>query len=110
MSQTKPFGNPATADMLVIGHDPRLQSSQAEAEYAFFLDYLQRYAAAPAYGPEKRKYGLANALLDYVSALAGCRVDDIPCKWQLVERLPGCEETLPSRRRASRGRKTRFWG
>ena len=74
MAPTKPFGNPASAEILLIGHDPRLQSSQAQAEYAFFLDYLQRYAAAPTYGPEKRKYGLANALLDYVSALAGCRV------------------------------------
>jgi len=36
MKAVRPFGDLATATILVIGHDPRLQRSQAEAEAAFF--------------------------------------------------------------------------
>jgi len=74
MTSTKPFGSLATADIFVIGHDPRLQSSEAEADVVFFLDYLQKYAVAPGSGPEKSKYGLARGLVGYVGELAGCAV------------------------------------
>ena len=69
MSSVKPFGNLDSATMLVVGHDPRLQRSQAEAEVAFFLDYLLH--ARPASRAEARKYDLAKALWDYVRELAG---------------------------------------
>lgn len=69
MNTAKPFGDPATASVLVIGHDPRLQRSQAEAEVAFFLDYLTR--PWPTSSAEGRKCGLAKALVDYVGELTG---------------------------------------
>jgi hypothetical protein len=34
MNTTHPFGDPKTASIFVIGHDPRLQNSRAEAETA----------------------------------------------------------------------------
>jgi hypothetical protein len=72
MGETKPFGNRTIASILIIGHDPRLQHSRAEAETAFYLDYLAR--PRPNRGSETRKYELAQALLNYVSDLAGRRL------------------------------------
>jgi len=72
MTTVKPFGDINSATVLVIGHDPRLQRSQAEAEVAFFMDYLAR--PQPAYRPEARKYGLARAVWEYVNSLAGRHV------------------------------------
>lgn len=72
MNVTKPFGDLTTATILVIGHDPRLQRSQAEAQVAFFLDYLTR--PRPTSRSEASKYDLAKAVVDYVSALAGREV------------------------------------
>jgi hypothetical protein len=72
MNATKPFGDLTTATILVIGHDPRLQRSQAQAEVAFFFDYLTR--PRPTSHSEARKYDLAKAVWDYVSALAGREV------------------------------------
>jgi len=72
MNVTKPFGDLATATILVIGHDPRLQRSQAEAEVAFFLDYLAR--PRPTSRPEASKHDLAKAVVDYVGVLAGREV------------------------------------
>lgn len=37
MSSVQPYGNLNLATILIIGHDPRLQNSQAEAEKALFL-------------------------------------------------------------------------
>jgi hypothetical protein len=74
MTAAKPYGNINTANIMVVGHDPRLQSSPAEAEYAFFLNYLDKFSATPTYGPNKRKYGLARAVVDYVSYLAGHQI------------------------------------
>ena len=70
MNATKPFGNLEIANILVIGHDPRLQKSLVEAEKAFFFDYLEKYDERPTYGPHASKYDLANAVWDYVSQLA----------------------------------------
>lgn len=72
MSTAKPFGDLDTATILVIGHDPRLQHSQAEAEYAFFFGCLA--GPRPTYGPSAATYDLAKAVWDYVSELAGCQV------------------------------------
>jgi hypothetical protein len=69
MNAAKPFGDLETAIILVIGHDPRLQHSQAEAEFAFFLDYLTR--PPPRLTAEACKFGLAQAVMEYVSDLAG---------------------------------------
>lgn len=57
----------------------------------FFLDYLCKYETYPSYGPEKRKYGLARAMVDYVSELAGYQV---PLDSLYVTNL--CNEFLPS--------------
>lgn len=71
VSVTKPYGNPKIADLLVIGHDPRLQESDTEAEYVFFMDYLER--ELPKQKLELRKYSLAKAVIDYISYLTGNR-------------------------------------
>ncbi len=73
MTAAKPYGNRDTATLLVIGHDPRLRTSRAEAQYAFFFDYLER--PQPAQYAEARKYDLAQSLWDYVSYLAGRTVE-----------------------------------
>jgi hypothetical protein len=72
MKTVKPFGDPKTATILIIGHDPRLQRSSAEAEVAFFFDYLAR--PRPTSRPEARKYDLAQAICNYVNELAGREV------------------------------------
>ena len=43
--------------ILLIGHDPRLHSTDTIADYALFADYF--FKGQPAKGSEKRKYGLA---------------------------------------------------
>ena len=97
MPSTKPFGDIHTATILVIGHDPRLQRSQAEAETAFFFDYLAR--PRPASRPEARKYDLAKAVWDYVGELAGRDVslDELYvtnlCN-QFLEHAPGSSTVL----------------
>lgn len=69
MSSVQPYGDPNLATILIIGHDPRLQNSLAEADSAFFLDYLLR--PRPGRSSEARKYDLARALLGYIRDLAG---------------------------------------
>jgi hypothetical protein len=71
-AKCQPFGDPATARVFVIGHDPRLQRSDAQAETAFFLDYLGR--GKPSAPSEARKYGLAEAAAEYVRELTGGQV------------------------------------
>ncbi|MBE9513835.1 MAG: hypothetical protein IMY83_02205 [Chloroflexi bacterium] len=72
MKTAKPFGDVNTATILVIGHDPRLQRGKAEAEFAFFFDYLTR--PRPGSRPEAKKYDLAQAVVDYAGELAGREV------------------------------------
>jgi hypothetical protein len=67
MLQTKPFGDKSKTKVLVIGHDPRLQKSDSIADYCFFADYYFRQV--PILASEKRKYGLAKAIYDYVGWL-----------------------------------------
>jgi len=87
MRVAKPFGDIHTATILVIGHDPRLQRSQAEAEVAFFFDYLAR--PRPTSRSEARKYDLAQAVWDYVNELAG---RDVPLRDLYVTNL--CNEFI----------------
>jgi hypothetical protein len=53
--------------------------------------FLSKYDLVPTHGPEKRKYGLARAVVDYVSTLAGF---SIPLENLYVTNL--CNEFLPS--------------
>ena len=69
MKAVKPFGDLETAKIMVIGHDPRLQRTQTQADVAFFMDYLKDVALRSR--SEARKYGLAKAVWDYVADLAG---------------------------------------
>ena len=72
MRAVKPFGDLSRATILVIGHDLRLQDSDAEAEVTLFMDYLLR--PKPAQPSKARKYELAQAVVHYVAALAGREV------------------------------------
>ncbi|MBE7467625.1 MAG: hypothetical protein HS114_00600 [Anaerolineales bacterium] len=72
MKAAQSFGDLKTATILVIGHDPRLQRSRAEAEIVFFFDYLTR--VRPAARAEAKKYELAEAVQKYISQLAGREV------------------------------------
>lgn len=93
LSQVQPYGNLNTANILVIGHDPRLQKSQAEAEKAFFFEYLEKYSSRPTYGPDARKYAFAHAVWEYMADLAGCALS---LNQLFVTNL--CNEFLPSSR------------
>ena len=75
MSTVQPYGDLDLATILIIGHDPRLQNSLAEAENAFFFEYLEKYQRRPTYGPDSRKYELAHAVWDYVIELDGRWID-----------------------------------
>ena len=69
MNSCKPYGNAAKVRVLVIGHDPRLKQSTAQAQYAFFLDYLEE--PHPSSRSERRKYELASDVVDYIRCLGG---------------------------------------
>jgi hypothetical protein len=72
MTYTIPYGNTRTASIIIIGHDPRLQNSQAEAEQVFFMEYLEKYSESnlPRSLSEVKKYELAHAVLNYLESLA----------------------------------------
>jgi hypothetical protein len=88
MNSAKPFGDPKTARIFIIGHDPRLQKSAAEAEFVFFLEYLSKPRSK--YGPHASKYDLAKAVWEYISYLADKKV---PLEELYVTNL--CNEFLP---------------
>lgn len=69
MNACKPFGDIDKAKILVIGHDPRLQRSDAQASYSFFLDYLGRLP--PTRTSERRKYEFASSTVSYIQHLGG---------------------------------------
>ena len=71
MTTAKPYGDPQKAKVYVIGHDPRLKNSNAEAEYVFFLDLLE--SPPPGSGPQKAKYNLACSVIGYVMRLTNWR-------------------------------------
>ena len=90
MNSVLPFGDIKKATILVIGHDPRLQRSMAEAEYAFFFEFLQKFDERPTYGPHASKYKLAKAVWDYFNDLAE---KQLPLDSFYVTNL--CNEFLP---------------
>jgi len=67
----QPFGDLSTAQILVIGHDPTLQVSDARAEYAFFLELLARKPQTTA---QVCKKNFARRLCQYLDWLAGREV------------------------------------
>ncbi|MBA7483956.1 hypothetical protein ES707_19473 [subsurface metagenome] len=69
MDVCKPFGNIDKAKILVIGHDPRLQRSDAQTQYAFFLNYLRK--PPPIHPSERHKYDFASSVVSYVQHLGG---------------------------------------
>ena len=87
-AQCQPFGNLAQARVFAIGHDPRLQRSDAEAETVFFLDYLER--GRPTQKSEAAKYDLASATVEYIYHLTG---GEVPLAEMYFTNL--CNEFLP---------------
>lgn len=69
MNACKPFGDMEKTKILIIGHDPKLQRSDAQAQYVFFLDYLER--PPPAHPSERRKYDFASSVVSYIKYLTG---------------------------------------
>ena len=72
MNSCRPFGSIDKARILVIGHDPRLQRSDAQAQYAFFLNYLDE--PRPTRPSERRKYDFASSVVNYARYLGGSSV------------------------------------
>jgi hypothetical protein len=74
--------------ILLIGHDPRLQTSDTIADYALFINYY--FNECPNKGSEKRKYNFAKASLEQVLNLTNnkYRAEEI-----YVTNL--CNEALP---------------
>ena len=69
MNSCRPSGNIDKARILVIGHDPRLKRSDAQAQYAFFLNYLKE--PRPTCPAERRKYDFASSVVSYIRYLGG---------------------------------------
>lgn len=88
VQKVKPYGDLGTATVLVIGHDPRLQRSKAEAKYPFFFETLT--GPPPTSASERRKYELAQAVCEYINWLADRLVS---LKELYVTNL--CNEFLP---------------
>jgi hypothetical protein len=86
--EAKPFGDPKRAQILVIGHDPRLQRSDTIAPFCFFADYYFR--PIPTQPHERAKYELAAALFSCIRYLTS---DKYPDDQILVTNL--CNKSLP---------------
>jgi len=67
--ETKVWGDPIKAKVLVVGHDPRLQRSSTIADYCFFADYY--FKPRPSKRNELKKYQLAGSLFSYIRELTG---------------------------------------
>ncbi len=70
----KPWGSPDKSQVLVIGHDPRLQRAETIASYCFFADYYFR--DKPAKKNELAKYQLAESLFVCIRDLTGGHIQD----------------------------------
>jgi|GEM_PF-676603 len=68
-NRCKPYGNLATAKVLVIGHDPKLQTGSTRAEFTFFMDYMEE--CRPATTSERAKHDLALCTYCYIKTLTG---------------------------------------
>jgi hypothetical protein len=83
------------ARVLVIGHDPRLQRTDTQADCALFGDDYSR--PEPACRSEHRKYGLAKAAFSCVAFLTGGRYP--PEQIALTNLFNGALQRPPTRRR-----------
>lgn len=72
MLACSPFGNAHAAPIWVIGHDPRLTKSKAEANTCFFFDLLEKPPGKTSAELAKRR--LAQGVWDYVQELVGSPV------------------------------------
>lgn len=72
MPSCNPYGNPKNAKIMVIGHDPRLRISEAEAGHAFFLEYLTRDTLTKP--SDKRKKDFAVATVEYIKSIVGASI------------------------------------
>lgn len=86
--KTKIWGNPERTRILVIGHDPGLQSSPTIADYCFFADYY--FQPEPSRSSELSKYRLAESLFNCIRDLTTGLFSDDKI---LITNL--CNETLP---------------
>lgn len=66
---TQPFGDPSSAKILIVGHDPRLRESDTLASFSLFADYY--FKPRPTIRSEIAKYELASAALGMVEYLVG---------------------------------------
>lgn len=89
MTSVQPYGDLAHAEILVIGHDPRLQTSDSEAQSAFFLEMPSRELKTQV---EVRQRSFAHRLLKYVDWLTGRK---LPLSELYVTNL--CNEFLERR-------------
>ena len=87
--KTKIWGNPERARILVIGHDPGLQSSPTIADYCFFADYY--FQPKPSRSSELSKYKLAEVLYSCIRKLTAGQISDDKV---LITNL--CNNTLQS--------------
>jgi hypothetical protein len=71
----EPWGDPNTATILVIGHDPRLLKSSAVAKHAFFINIFANLSASLKFSTDGRKHGLFLAFFSIVRVLF--------CQWEV---------------------------
>ncbi len=85
---TKDYKPAKPAKVLIIGHDPTLQKTDTQAEYAFFADYYFR--EEPKQKSENKKYQLAKKTFDQILDLTDGKygADEI-----YITNL--CNKTLP---------------
>jgi hypothetical protein len=76
------------AKILVVGHDPRLQTSDTKAEFCFFADYY--FEKKQTSQSDKRKFSLAESLFDQIRYITCGHFDD---KDVYITNL--CNDTLP---------------
>lgn len=87
------------AKILVIGHDPRLQESDTQAEYCFFADYY--FGEIPLKESEERKYRLAQSLFDHIRDITSSKYKDDEiyitnlCNEQLTKPPENCTVYIP---------------
>ena len=88
--------------VLLIGHDPRLQSSENIADYALFADYYFKKELKRA--PDKRKYGLAEKSFEQILDITNhwYRADEIyvtnMCNESLVHAPKGKTVSIPEQK------------
>lgn len=98
-NKTKVFYRSKDAKVLVIGHDPRLQSSKTQAEFALFANYF--FQLFPSTKSEQAKYNLAKSLYSYINWLTDNRYsnDDFVitnlCNYHLPESPQGKTVYIP---------------